>query len=947
MILLVLRKIAANRWMVVSLLIGVILAVAMVTAIPIYSRGILTRLLVRDLQIYQETTGIYPGLVTVNGTLRLDPESLEKLSVYPPLASEVESQVERTLPVPVLSSLRRIALVTLGARRIDQPDSRPVSAPLTSVTGLFDRVSVVLGRLPTGTTADGDDVIEVVISERVAASGRFVYGQTYELLPMVGQSLPTNLRFRIVGVIEMADPSDDFWNLSRYDYWNQPLARQEDVVAAANRLVPLWSVQVGWGFSIDYQNLTSEQVAPFAEAVHDQIEAARTMDLTVRVPAITILDNYVVREKALKITLWVLQAPLLLMLGFYLFMVSRILIDHERNEIALMKSRGADPFQVLLIYVLLGLLLSLAGAIAGPFLGMTLCRVLGASSGFLEFVRRHPLRLEFTSQSWLYATVASVLALVTMLVPAMTASRTTIVAHKNQLARAKRRPFWKTWFLDLAALAVAGYGLFQYRNRLQVVQLSGLQGADLAIDPLLLCISTFFVIGAGLLFLRLYPILVRWVFRLGRRRWSPVAFASLVHVGRGGGKDQFLMFFVILSISIGVFNADTARTLNSNTEEQIRYAAGADVVIEERWAREQVSSSTPEGYPGGASSSAEPTGAYIEPPFRRFRELPGVAGATRVFRTDDARVRSFSGESIRNVTVMAIVPHEFGQIAWFRSDLTPVHWYNYLNLLAQSPAAALVSRSLQEVGVELGDVGYLQWGDQPMTVFYVYGFVDFWPAFNPHQRINDYRVQSLVVVNLPYLQSMTAIEPYQAWLDLEPGTTSEELYDGIEAAGIDVISLTDANQELIGRLNDPMLQGTNGTLTLGFLVSLGVCFVGFLIYWTFSIRERTLQFGLFRAMGMSKGAIIRMLAIEQFLVSGVAVIAGFVVGRLTSELFAPLLQLAEGAEETVPPLKVTSLPIDQLRIGVAVLVLLGLGFVVLAVFLSRIRIHQAVKLGEE
>jgi putative ABC transport system permease protein len=68
---------------------------------------------------------------------------------------------------------------------------------------------------------------------------------------------------------------------------------------------------------------------------------------------------------------------------------------------------------------------------------------------------------------------------------------------------------------------------------------------------------------------------------------------------------------------------------------------------------------------------------------------------------------------------------------------------------------------------------------------------------------------------------------------------------------------------------------------------------------------------------------------------------------LTSELFAPLLQLAKSAEETVPPIRVTSLPIDQLRIGIAVLVLLAVGFLVLAIFLSRIRIHQAVKLGEE
>jgi len=714
---------------------------------------------------------------------------------------------------------------------------------------------------------------------------------------------------------------------------------------------PLRNLEVAWTYTYDYQQLNSEHAAPMVDFVEDYTIAARRAGLSIRVPAVRLLEEYMIRERALTMTLWVLQVPLLLMLAFYLFMVSQVLIDHERNEIALMKSRGAQVGQVFLTYVILGVLLSLAGILAGPLLGLWICQVLGASNGFLEFVQRKALRLEITGRTYFYAVSAATVALVTILVPALQASRTTIVHHKQRLARTRKRPIWQTFFLDFALVALAAYGLYRYRARAELVQLADLEATELALDPVLLFVSTLFVVGLGLVFLRVYPFFIRLLYRVGSRRWSPAVFASLIQVGRGRGKDQFLMLFLILSISIGVYNADAARTLNENLEERLRYNIGADVALTEEW--QQVGGTESAG-PGFGPSPPAPAGGdgeagrYVEPPFRRFQELPGVELATPVFYEPDSAGREFGGETFNSVALFGIRPREFGQVAWFRDDLLPAHWYHYLNLLSESPAATLISRSLaEESEIELGDPIYLTWKDQPTTLFYVYGIVDYWPGYNPYSARFRSGERHLAVVNLDYLQAMNALEPYEVWLKLEPGTDSGALYDAIGDAGIRLIRFRDAGQDLIRERNDPMLQGTNGTLSLGFLVSLGVCFVGFLLYWTFSIRERTLQFGLFRAMGMSRTGIVAMLGLEQLFISGAAVAAGFAIGRFASDLFVPLLQVVRNAEQTVPPLRVISLPLDQLRITIFVTVMLLLGFAILSVFLFRIRIHQAVKLGEE
>ena len=59
-----------------------------------------------------------------------------------------------------------------------------------------------------------------------------------------------------------------------------------------------------------------------------------------------------------------------------------------------------------------------------------------------------------------------------------------------------------------------------------------------------------------------------------------------------------------------------------------------------------------------------------------------------------------------------------------------------------------------------------------------------------------------------------------------------------------------------------MLQGMNGALTLGFIIIMVMCIIGFLIYWILSIKSRTLQFGILRAMGMKFREILMMIVYE-------------------------------------------------------------------------------------
>ena len=138
-----------------------------------------------------------------------------------------------------------------------------------------------------------------------------------------------------------------------------------------------------------------------------------------------------------------------------------------------------------------------------------------------------------------------------------------------------------------------------------------------------------------------------------------------------------------------------------------------------------------------------------------------------------------------------------------------------------------------------------------------------------------------------------------------------------------------------------------GVLTVGFIVVLVLCAVGFLIFWILSIRSRELQFGIFRAMGMSMREILGMLGNEQIFISGVSLVMGAVIGKIASYLFVPMVQMAYSSSDTVIPLIIADAARDTYELYGVIAVMVIICMVVLSVLISRIRISQALKLGED
>jgi putative ABC transport system permease protein len=232
------------------------------------------------------------------------------------------------------------------------------------------------------------------------------------------------------------------------------------------------------------------------------------------------------------------------------------------------------------------------------------------------------------------------------------------------------------------------------------------------------------------------------------------------------------------------------------------------------------------------------------------------------------------------------------------------------------------------------------------------GIVDYWPSYNPvkYQENSDgtfVKVPNyLIVTNISYINgNKWPLRPYEVWIDAEDSTNF--IYDFITDEKVPLEGFIDTPNQIVRLKNDPLFQGSNGVLTVSFVVALILCSVGFLIYWILSIKARSLQFGIYRAMGMSMREVLSMLFGEQIFISGTSIGAGILVGSLAAKFYIPLIQIAYSDAGSALPLVLVSENSDLLRILIVVGSVMLVCMVILGWLISKLKITQALKLGED
>ena len=943
---LIFRKMLNNRWLTGSLFLGLIISVSLVSSIPTYTSSILQKLLISELEDHQINNNEFPGEFSFSDTFASS--IVEEPSKAIKEVEKIKDRINETVELPILAEANIISTEPLRTMFEDE-DRRNApqnAAKLVMITDLEDNIKIVDGSYPAEEQVDG--VVEVLVSEQALLNRSTVLGNNFIL--DLGED---QFVVKPVGIFEPKSDDSSYWSLISDSYSQDFIVNEEWF---RNVILEDYDEVIGIGrFStaFDYHEITNEDFSALLSLesrVKRSVKKVKEDSILFNFPIKGILKSYESKESQLTTMLWALNVPVLFMLAIYLYMISRLIIDRQLNEIAVFMSRGASRIQIFLIYLFEIVLLGALAFVLGPFIGLQLVKVLGASNGFLEFVQRSALPVELSAKAFYYALIAVVASIIMIMIPVYRASGSNIVVHKQDTARSEGKTQWYVALFEVALLAISIYGLYTFNRRQEEILALDIQSTDLMIDPILFFMPALFIIGLGLVALRIYPLVLRLIYKIGEKFWSVSLYSTFLQVSRSTKQYKFLMLFLVMTIGMGVFSASAARTINTNLEEQLLYKNGAEISLDVRWDSTHLATSTyqaaTEAESDNFDTETEPV-VYTEPPFEPIANLSQVENATKVFKKENVTV-SDGARSIHYPSLMAIEPKEFGEIAWFKSSLLPFHWYQYLNLIAGEQSSILISKKLSDsFGIKEGDYVTIQWEGSEPGEFVVYGIIDYWHTFNPLESGEDTSEGSLIVANLPYVQNTLGLEPYEVWMQLEEDASREKLYEEIEEAKIPVTSLRDVTPQIIDLKNGSLLLGLNGTMTLGFLISLLISFIGFLLYWILTIKSRTLQYGIYRAIGISMPKLIGILVSEQVLTSGFACLLGIVGGKVTSQLFVPLFKVSMNIKDLVPPFAVVFDASDELKIYLFSAFMLILGSIILIGFLKRIKIDQAIKLGED
>lgn len=937
MLRVMLQKLWHKKWMVMCLLLGSLLLIATVISFPLYRTAAFDRMLVDVFENYLSENGSWPGcnrMVMISKNDR-EGESIKRMEGY-------MTEMRERLGVTEKESIYQYSLS--GARIVSEMGREGLedsTLRLGFMSDLPEHAALLDGEMYSEDGRSEDGAFEVVISQSCMVNNNLLVGETLQFKDLKDKD-NQKIRFKITGVYGEAEKNDFYWQMPPDSLPDVCLMKEElfrEYFTGEN--AGKYTISCNYFYLFEYEDMKASQSDRLLEQTLWFVEESPVRSVIKEPPYLELLKNYDRKETRIEATLFILQVPVLILLCAFLFMISGQMYDMERNEISVMKSRGGSSGQMFRLYLYQSVLLTLLGAAAGIPLGTVFCRVLGSARNFLEFNIRRELNICFTREVWLYCAAGVLASVLIMTLPALKHSRLTIVKLKQSNAL-KKKALWEKIFLDFICLAVALYGYYSYSRSEMEMTRNVLMGKPL--DPLLYLSSSLFIVGMGLLFLRLQPLLIRLIYTLGKNLWRPASYASFMENIKNGRKQQFIMLFMILTISLGMYHAVVARTILQNARDNAEYLEGADIVIKEVWSDNSADASQSQG---GFEFR------YIEPDYAKYAGMPDVERYTKVVY-DEKAAAEVSGGTTAQCVLMGIHTKEFGQITSMPDGLTKKPYYEYLNELAVVPEGLLVSRNFETVyGYKAGDTIKYENSIGKKAEGKIVDFFDYWPGYEPVSMVltTDGNVETmtnlLVVANISALQKDFGVTPYEVWISRKTEGDGDGIYEWIQNNNLRISKFADRAAYIEKVVEDPLLQGTNGVLTMGFIVTIILCGVGYLIYWIMSIRSREMIFGVLRASGMHKGELFHMLINEQIFSGVLSIFAGIGIGKLTSGMFVPMLQTAYAASNQVLPMKLIENQEDMIRLYGVVGAVMAVCLLVLILLVFKLNVTKALKLGEE
>ena len=646
----VMRRVAANARLLLAVVIGAVLAAAIMSTTAIYTDAI------RDLGLTYAINQRHPD--EINLTIR----STSQQGVgadYERSQEYVEGRAHAWFGGIIdgdPTALGRSATFypTAPGVPVDDEDQGRDRGHFIFVTHLDSHINVVDGVFPGDAppaTPEAAPSIDVAVGAETARRLGITLGQEFDMNPFWRLELDP-IRARVVGLIEVNDPEEEFWVTQ--DELLTFNSRNWDTIPMVISPTSFFNAVVGYlpSMTSDYTTLmyldTSGVNSRNAESMRFALQgytsnvASNVLRTSVQTELPTVLATYDEKLFFTRIPLLVLVLQIAAIVLYYLFMVSTMLVERQASEIALLKSRGATTFQVMRIYVIEGLGIVAFALLLGPPLAAFVVGLLGHTPPFQDLSGGASLHVNLSRQAYYWAAGGAALAFLTLLLPAYQASKQTMVQQRTASARPPRQSAFTRYYLDLVLVVLGGILLYQLDRRGSLVTDDFF--GDQSVDPVVLLTPAFFILTVGLVFLRLFPLVLR-VLAWGVARFQGVSvLIGMWQLVRNPVHYSRLVLLLMLATAVGMFSASFGATLDSSYADRARYEAGADVRVNNM-----------RNVPADGPESVD---AALEAQL-------GAGQVTQVYRMNGSE-GTIGGRT--SFEVLGVEPEKLADVAYFRED---------------------------------------------------------------------------------------------------------------------------------------------------------------------------------------------------------------------------------------------------------------------------------------
>ena len=601
---------------------------------------------------------------------------------YLPLESLVKESSNARLG-EMIRSTERLGRTQLNLTLLTTPTSPIIGSPAGRpffLTGFEEHTVLTDGRWPNSGAfkdPDGQGDIEIVLGAGSSRHQSHFVGDRLFLVPRRGTS--ERIPFTIVGLVEPIDANEEYWMDAPTYFDLVPIAEsvvvpifvnEDDFFEGIGARYPNLVGDFGFFLFLDAGFLTVGNANDMkAQMLGVETDLNKVYPRTLMLSRLGLTVDEFNRALTLaKIPLYLYLSLVVVVVLYFLALITGTLGRSQAEEAGLLRSRGASVLQVSGVLALAEAVVVFISMIVGPFLAWAIVKtlLLDTINPAGEFAT--PISLGLAGDMFWMGTLGGVLALAVLLFTAAGRARMGTLETLLSRTRPPSVPFLHRYYLDILAVLTVAVIWFQVRGR-DGFAAEGLSSQGLNVDPTLILGPVLGLFAAAVLLLRVLPLAVRLLAWAGTRAGAAWFQFSLVRLARDPIPHGSLAVILMLAAALGVFGATFQSSLSQGQSDQARYKVGGDLVLR---------------------GPALPVDAP-----EKLGKITGVTAVTALLRDS---VTLLDGNTLgRSVDMLAVDPRSLSKTAFFRDDFFP----GGLPAISRLLRSRLFSSSLAGTGILL------------------------------------------------------------------------------------------------------------------------------------------------------------------------------------------------------------------------------------------------------